>query len=796
MKIWLFYDGEWDNSGKGLGYNGGQQKGLLVQHDITFNEIKKLISCSVSEEEDSGCPCAVTLWCLVPGTVQVRDPMKIAKQSDFDFFLALVNDNFPRCVPLYVTRQPKEPPRAEIRVFQDACPENAHTPERDGSSSQNSFVFKRATLFRVEPHVSPAYGDSVDDLFDDEEEDDRLKENELLPSLQANEISQKDGDVVHVDDQMRASTSGPPPDIDGQMNKQYTSEYCKEFEVGELFESKIAFQKRLSIYAYKMNFEFKFKKSQADRVSVVCDADNCTWSLYATKFKNSSYFRVRRYHKIHTCSRDSTSASKHKHITSRIIEECLKNKQNSAGGIYKTKDIIEEIQKDLGITISYHLARSARERAVASILGSAEESYASLPSYCAELEKSNPGTVTCISTDASDNFKYFFMLIGACLRGFLSSVRPVISVGGTDWKAKYRGTLFFATCKDGNDQLFPLAFGIGDLENDASWHWFLSKLRTVIGDVADLVIISSPNASIEKGVRTVFPEAVHGGCLYHIGRYVKKNCKNDILNQMFHDAAKCYRMSDFNHIFHQIRQIFPDIASKLAEAGFEKWSRSHFNGIRYNIMTTNIEECISLIVKDIDDLHVTKLIELVSKMFQSVFDEHREAALGSTTTLTKWAEDELRKRMNQSSLYSIHPINMDEFQIFDNNKNAEVKLNYKTCTCRVFDLDQLPCAHVMAVCKFRNLDPYQYCSRYYYLATLKEAYSDSIHPVSSPENWEVSEEVRSRVVLPPGTRRPCGRPGKRKISSQEEGESGRKCGKCGLSGHNRQRCEQSGSLFT
>ncbi|KAI3980766.1 hypothetical protein MKX01_025331, partial [Papaver californicum] len=53
-------------------------------------------------------------------------------------------------------------------------------------------------------------------------------------------------------------------------------------------------------------------------------------------------------------------------------------------------DIIEEIQKDLGITISYHMARSARERAVASILGSAEESYATLPSYCAELEKSNP----------------------------------------------------------------------------------------------------------------------------------------------------------------------------------------------------------------------------------------------------------------------------------------------------------------------------------------------------------------------------------------------------------------------
>ena len=44
------------------------------------------------------------------------------------------------------------------------------------------------------------------------------------------------------------------------------------------------------------------------------------------------------------------------------------------------------------------------------------------------------------------------------------------------FKEKYLGTLFVAACKDGNNQIYPLCFRIGDFENDASWEWFLKKI--------------------------------------------------------------------------------------------------------------------------------------------------------------------------------------------------------------------------------------------------------------------------------------------------------------------------------
>ena len=68
-------------------------------------------------------------------------------------------------------------------------------------------------------------------------------------------------------------------------------------------------------------------------------------------------------------------------------------------------------------------------------------------------------------------------------KGIFFSIRPVIAVGGTFLKGKYKGTIFIATCKDDNNQIYPLAFDVGDSKNDISWLWFFTKLRESIKEV-------------------------------------------------------------------------------------------------------------------------------------------------------------------------------------------------------------------------------------------------------------------------------------------------------------------------
>ncbi|XP_010659523.1 uncharacterized protein LOC104881328 [Vitis vinifera] len=208
------------------------------------------------------------------------------------------------------------------------------------------------------------------------------------------------------------------------------------------------------------------------------------------------------------------------------------------------------------------------------------------------------------------------MSIGASFVGFHTSIRPVIAVDGTFLKAKYLGTLFIAACKDDNNQIYPLAFGIGDSENDASWEWFLQKLHDALGHIDDLFVISDQHGSIEKAVHKVFPHARHGVCTYHVGQNLKTKFKNPAIHKFFHDAAHAYHVSEFNFIFGQLEMIDPRAARYLMDIGVDRWARSYSTGKRYNIMTTGIVESLNAMLKNARDLPVLQLVEELRNLLQ------------------------------------------------------------------------------------------------------------------------------------------------------------------------------------
>ncbi|CAN6721796.1 unnamed protein product [Malus baccata var. baccata] len=287
--------------------------------------------------------------------------------------------------------------------------------------------------------------------------------------------------------------------------------------------------------------------------------------------------------------------------------------------------------------------------------------------------------------------------MGASIRGFRGSMRPVVAVDGTFLKGKYLGTLFVAVCHDGQNQIYPLAFGVGDSENDASWTWFLTKLRSAIGEVADLVFVSDRHGSIGKAVQTVFPEAYHGACMYHVaGNMRNKFGDDETMFKLYYTAAKAYLVSEFNSVMTDI------------------WA-----------------------IKD-----------------------------GKVSSINHYA-----LQVHEADLYHI------------------VDLNAKSCMCRRFDLDQLPCVHATAACRIRNTSVYTMCSKFYTANAIVLAYAEPIWSVGNKSEWSVPEEVHNRVVLPPIRQVVSGRRKTNRIPSQGEERIVQKCSRCGGTGHNRQTCK-------
>ena len=150
--------------------------------------------------------------------------------------------------------------------------------------------------------------------------------------------------------------------------------------------------------------------------------------------------------------------------------------------------------------------------------------------------------------------------------------------------------MLIAIALDANNQLYPVTFAVVDSENNNSLMYFMLKLREAIGEVENLVFVSNRHISIANALSTVFPEAHHGACAYHIKMNINHKFKTDHCDSEFDLAAYAYRASEFHVHFEKIKLKDPRIATYLEEIGKEKWSCAYFPGVRYNVMTSNYAE--------------------------------------------------------------------------------------------------------------------------------------------------------------------------------------------------------------
>ncbi|KAL4018522.1 hypothetical protein IC575_022120 [Cucumis melo] len=414
--------------------------------------------------------------------------------------------------------------------------------------------------------------------------------------------------------------------------------------------------------------------------------NKCGWRLRAVRLKDSNIFKIKKYVKVHSCSFEFLNRD-HRQAKSWVVGELIKSKFKGPGRIYKPRDIIEDMRQDYDINMSYEKAWRARENAYERVRGSPEESYNLLRRYGEALKFTNPGTIFHMELEDDRFFKYLFMVVGACVRGFLNCIRLVIVMDETFLKNKYRGQLIVAVYLDGNNQIYPLAFGVVDRETDDSIQWFLEKLKGAIGEVPNLGFVTDRKTCFAKGILSVFPSAFHDLCVQHLSQNLHDKYKNDTVATLFYNASRTYRESTFVEAWRHLL-AFPNGSGKyLNDVGIARWSRVHCPGRRYNMMTTNIAESMNSILKEPRDLPIASFLENVRALLQRWFWERREEDIKVTPTLTKWAELVIQKKQEGALTMKVNPIDCYQFHVKDLDKEEVVNLQTKECTCKEFQAE-------------------------------------------------------------------------------------------------------------
>ncbi|XP_019260986.1 PREDICTED: uncharacterized protein LOC109238942 [Nicotiana attenuata] len=324
--------------------------------------------------------------------------------------------------------------------------------------------------------------------------------------------------------------------------------------------------------------------------------------------------------------------------------------------------------------------------------------------------------------------------------------------------------------KDANNQIFPLAFGIAESENNNSYEWYFSQLRSAIGSRKNLIFLSDKHQAIAYGIAKVYPESHHGICIYHLEQNLKRRKVKSKVIKLFQSAPRVYRRKEFDLYMSDIAKVDKKTYDYLMEEPPERWTRSCSPRRRYDMLTTNIVESMNSVLLEARELPILRMMDFIQVKLQRWFYERRNEAEGTLYDVSCW----------------VFPVDSWRSRVEEEGITFLVDLNKRTCDCFQFQFDELPCIHAIAAIEKRNIKKSNFCSHWYLKESWLKTYERQMHHVGHTDSWIVPESVRSQILKPldfnvqPGRRQK-----KTHIPATESSKITFKCGCCRRIGHNR-----------
>ncbi|KAL6280522.1 hypothetical protein ACE6H2_017403 [Prunus campanulata] len=199
--------------------------------------------------------------------------------------------------------------------------------EEENNTTQLDELLCENMQFEDMPHAE------VDNVFQDNVEFNGLPRendgNNYIPTIN-----------VHFDEPKSNKPNARNKDKNNVHGSEMT-ELCNasgDIIVGQVYETE-DIKTKLGLDAMLKNYEFKVKRSNKERFEVSCVDDRRMWKLRASKASSS------------------------------LIGQCIKSKYEGVSRVHRPHDIMEDMRKDMGVSISYVKAWRAREHALELVRG-------------------------------------------------------------------------------------------------------------------------------------------------------------------------------------------------------------------------------------------------------------------------------------------------------------------------------------------------------------------------------------------------------------------------------------------
>ncbi|XP_056692339.1 uncharacterized protein [Spinacia oleracea] len=278
-----------------------------------------------------------------------------------------------------------------------------------------------------------------------------------------------------------------------------------KLSVGLKFPSRKTFRKALRNHAIENGYNYYFLHNKSHRITVycanrcdcewknakrvkcTCDAKRkCNYKVHCRKVKGEETFQIKSLRLRHVCGHqhDNPKVSS-EYLAERYLEDWRDDSST------KMDSFIKRVRREVQSEVGYYKCYYAKKLSLKMIYGDAAEEYKRVWEYVGAIRKHILGSTAVVKLEGIENntpmFQRMYICLQPCKEGFMGGCRPILGVDGCHLRGPYPGILLTAVGKDGNNNIFPVAWAVVETEDRDTWTWFLELLVKDIESVKDAV---------------------------------------------------------------------------------------------------------------------------------------------------------------------------------------------------------------------------------------------------------------------------------------------------------------------
>ncbi|OMO76699.1 Zinc finger, CCHC-type [Corchorus capsularis] len=519
-------------------------------------------------------------------------------------------------------------------------------------------------------------------------------------------------------------------------------------EVEMLFTNTDQFKHAVSLESILKKKGIYWVKNTKERVRAKCSDPECPWEIYASFQKSIQSFQVKKFISNHNCNRVLSTPRLSQKMLTQLVSVDIKRDP-----YIPYIEIVQLVSERYGLDVELSMVKRAKSDVVRSVAANYEKEFASLQAYGEEIKKAN--------------------------------------VGSSVWMQCHKDTVESPPLfqRDGNNQMFPLAWALVEVESTDSWKWFLEKLMIDIDfrEGYGWVLMTDQMKGLDTAIGSMLPMAEHRFCARHMYVNWKKNGRHygEELKQAFWSIAKAPNERVYNQRLEALRGWNSKAAKDIEKTPVRQYCRAFLSADkRCDMIDNNMCEAFNGTLLKARKLPVISLFEQIRRRMMVRIAEKRKEC-------TRWKGN----------------LGPNIWKLI--NKNADIAdkcLVYESC--RRYTHSGIPCAHAICAIRHKKTNIEDYVSSWYYKEVYELAYGFPLEPLKGLEDWPTIDGDHEQVH-PPAYRRKPGRPklARRKGAHENESNNRRKpaptkmsrkgtimtCQNCHQSGHNKRGCPKTKS---